>query len=117
MVMTLDFNDTITAYPTELRHLAHAVIADGGQVHIVSAVMPRNIQKTKDKIKHAGIPHTSAVVFGFVNYDDIPQKKLVAVRKLASEIHFDDNPAVCFLLGMNGILALRVEGFSKRGTL
>ena len=119
MKIALDFNDTITAWPNELRHLAQALMVpgSGNEVHIVSACLAKNSKKTAERIEQAGIPHTAKTILYYVDYDGIAALKIPTYKRLGIELIFDDNRSVVDLAILNGMMAVLVQGHSHRGIL
>lgn len=117
MKIAIDYNDTITNWPNELRHLAQAVKFTGGEVYIVSACYAKNKRLTEDGIRHAGIPNDGVRIVPFVDYTLTPKLKLPVFQELGVEMIFDDNPEVVHLAIAHGIMGVLVQGQSLRSIL
>lgn len=117
MNIGLDLNDTITAYPQELRWLAGMVLSDGGEVHIITAIKQGNEEFVERKLTAARIKYTKVHIIHFDNYDDIPKLKLPLIEELAIDVYFDDNPAVNLYVSRKGIMACQIQGSSRKGTI
>jgi hypothetical protein len=117
MNLGLDLNDTITAFPQELRWLAKLVLDDGGEVHIITAIKKGNDEFVERKLKAARIPYTSIQTVYFEEYTDIAKLKLPVLEALKIDLYFDDNPAVNLLASRKGIMACLIQGSSHRGTI
>lgn len=117
MNIGIDLNDTITAYPQELRWLADLVIADGGKVHIITAIKEGNDEFVDRKLRAARIHYTELHVLYYENYNDIPKLKTPLIEKLGIDLYFDDNPAVNLHVSRKGIMACQIQGRSRKGTI
>lgn len=109
----MDFYDTITAYPVVLRRLAGAVIAGGGEVHIVSAIKRVNEERTRRHLKDARIPFTTVNLVFYEHTADIPRLKVEQYRKLNCDIIIDDMPLVVMAARVRGVCALEIGGISN----
>ncbi len=104
----LDYHQTISAHPKLFKKLATALMAQGSLVYIVTAVQRHRTAIVKDLVKKSKVPHTGLEIVVYEDYDDIPQLKLQACKRLGVRLLFDDNPATCKLLKEHGILAVQV---------
>lgn len=90
MKLGLDFYKTITVCPRIYKKLAETILAGGGQVHIITAVKPKNVEKVKTELAATSIPYTELHIIEFENYDDIPELKAQICGSLDLDMLIDD---------------------------
>lgn len=109
MVIGLDFYGTVTRNNKIFRNIAQALIAQGHEVYIVSAVKRNNISKLKTELKHSKVPYSYLEIVPYENYWEIPELKLKACKRLGIRMLLDDNEDTCQLLSEQGILTAQVH--------
>jgi hypothetical protein len=112
MILGLDFYDTITAWPTQLRKLADAVHKDGGEVHVVSAVKAVNVERVNMQFKDARMPYATLHILIYSDHADLPALKVPKYHDLRCDLIVDDNPGVIALARASRLCALQIGGFS-----
>lgn len=105
----IDYHGTISKYPKQYKRLAEAYALREIPVYIISAVKSKNVEKVRKEIIKSRVPCSEIVIIPFTNFEDIPQLKLEACKRLGVKVMYDDMEAVCNLLSKNGIMALQVR--------
>ena len=109
MIIGLDYHNTITLNERFFSMFAGALIAGGFQVHIISALKNPCDPKHKREVERCRVPHTSIQIVYFKDYQEIPQLKYAACRRLGVKLMIDDMPSVCKLLAKNKIMTMQVK--------
>lgn len=114
MILGLDYHDTISSYPDHFRFLARSVLAEGGQVHIISACSEANANKYGKQIMRAKVPNTSIHMVVYEQHYQAPKLKLNLAKELGVTLMIDDRADTCALFAAHGIAALRVFNFGDK---
>jgi len=104
MILGLDFYDTITKHPQTYRDLAYAVLADGGEVYIISAI--KKGSKTPPIQKYA-IPNTATIIVEFNTIKETPRLKYEACLNNGVQLFIDDMQPTIDYLNSKKILCLK----------
>jgi hypothetical protein len=105
MIVGFDYWQTITRDPWLFGDLASAIISEGGEVHIISAVGRNGVERAEKGITECGVPYTAYHIVVWESHEDAPQLKLDKCNELNIQMFFDDRLDICELLNLNGILA------------
>ena len=108
MKIGLDYWQVISHYPEYFQELVNAMVAQGHEVHVVSAIGKGRIGTIENEVRSTltGIHACHEVVFG--NPGQSPELKLAKCQELGITVFYDDRDDVCRLLNRHGILAMRV---------
>jgi hypothetical protein len=106
----LDFYDTITVAPKIYRKLAQSILAADGEVHIITAVFPKNQKKVTQDIRRSHVPYTQTHIVAFTNYLDVPKLKAQKARELRLDMFIDDRKDTCERMYNKRILAVQSLG-------
>lgn len=90
MILGLDFYKTITVCPRVYKKLAETILAGGGQVHIITAVKSKNVEKVKVELAATDVPYTELHIVEFTEYNDIPELKAQVCGRLELDMLIDD---------------------------
>lgn len=106
----IDYYRTITVNPKLFKRVSGALMAAGYPVYIITAVRPQNVSGVRESVKKSKVPHTQLEVVVFEEFDEIPQLKLEACKRLGVKMMYDDLPGVCELLAKHGIVTCQIRG-------
>lgn len=109
MIIGIDYYRTITTNPKIFRKLTATLLNQGCTIYIITAVRADKVALVKDSVKRSKVPHTMLEVVVFKEFEDIPQLKLEACKRLGVRLMFDDLEQVCILLAENNILTAQVR--------
>ena len=114
MKIGLDYWQVISHYPEYFQELVNAMVAQGHEVHVISAIGKGRIGTIENEVKGAltGIHACHEVVFS--NPGQSPELKLAKCQELGITVFYDDRDDVCRLLNRHGILAMRVTRKDSR---
>ncbi len=108
MKIGLDYWQVISHYPEYFQELVDAMVAQGHEVHVISAIGKRRIGTIEDEVKSV---LTGSIVCHEVIFDhprQSPELKLAKCQELGITVFYDDRDDVCRPLNRHGILAMRV---------
>lgn len=109
MTFGIDYYRTITMNPKLFRKLSSAILLAGYPVYIITAVRQDRAAIVREEVKRSKVPYTFLELVIFKEFDDIPQLKLEACKRLGVKFMFDDLETVCTLLSKHGILTAQVR--------
>lgn len=109
MIVGIDYYRTITKDPKLFKRLSASLLSVGYPVYIITAVRVSNVSATRHSILKSKVPHTAIEIVVFRDFDEIPELKLNACKRLGVKLMIDDLPQVCELLGKNKILTLQIR--------
>jgi acid phosphatase class B len=114
MKIGLDYWQVISHYPEYFQELVNAMVAQGHEVHVVSAIGKGRIGTIENEVKGmlTGVHACHEVVFS--NPRQSPELKLAKCQELGISVFYDDRDDVCRLLNQHGILAMRVTRKDNR---
>ncbi len=114
MKIGLDYWQVISHYPEYFQELVNAMVAQGHEVHVVSAIGKGRVGTIEHEVKGmlTGIHACHEVVFS--NPRQSPDLKLAKCQELGISVFYDDRDDVCRLLNQHGILAMRVTRKDNR---
>lgn len=105
MILGLDLYDTLTKYPARYRELVYAVLADGGEVHVISAVKAGNKQRAERGAKKYNL-EVSIHVLEYGSIHEAPRLKYEKCLELGVQLFIDDQQKTVEYLNQKKILAL-----------
>jgi hypothetical protein len=108
MKIGLDYWQVCSHYPGYFRELARAHLAQGSEIHIVSAIGTRRTGTIAAEVAELAIPNSGVHEVIFRHPRESPEFKLAKCAELGLEVFYDDREDVCRLLNRHGILALHV---------
>lgn len=108
MILALDLYGTISTYPERCRELAYAVKADGGEVHVISAMKVGNRLQAERKAAKYNLPIDSIVVVEYERYHEAPRLKYEAARELGVTLLIDDRKDIWEYCNKRHLLCLLV---------
>jgi len=108
MKIGLDYWHVISHYPEYFQALVDAMVAQGHEMHVISAIGKGRIGTIEAEVRSVltGFQACHEVVFSHPRQS--PELKLAKCQELGITVFYDDRDDVCRLLNAHGILALRV---------
>jgi acid phosphatase class B len=105
----LDYWNVISHHPDVFRQLVAALLADGHEVHVISAIGRNRAGTVAGEIAALGIPVTAVHEVVFSHPRESPALKTAKCAELGISVFYDDRDDVCRAMTATGkILALRV---------
>lgn len=106
MILGLDFYGVLDKHPQAFVELAQAVLGDGGEVHIITAVEPQNSLKIKARLNSTPVPYTDYEIITYENWGDVPRLKFQAISARGIQLYIDDRKGTIDYLNKRGITSL-----------
>lgn len=111
MKLGIDFYDTITIESKAFKRLTQALLAGGGEVHIISAVAEHNLKQLQKDVRKTHVPYTELHPVFFKSYGSVPKLKYEKCKELGIEFYIDDRLDVVQYLAAHGIPAFHFKSY------
>jgi hypothetical protein len=109
MKIGFDYWNVCSHHPAVFRELAAALLADGSEIHVISAVGSNRAGTVAGEVIRLGIPVTAVHEVVFRHPRESPDLKTARCLELGISVFYDDRDDVCQAMTATGrILALRV---------